>query len=231
MSEPKNNAINPKLEASWLKLLNDVFQTESFAQLKQFLVNEQKEHTVYPPGSFMFRAFNETPVHRVKVVILGQDPYHGPGQAEGLSFSVPPSLPVPPSLKNVYKELHDDLGCSIPSHGHLGQWARQGVLLLNAMLSVRAGAPGSHQNKGWEVFTDEVIRRLSRHQDTLVFLLWGKFAQSKASLIDETKHLILTAPHPSPFSAHTGFFGCRHFSQANEYLEDHGLMPIHWQIS
>ncbi len=231
MSESKNNTISPQLEASWLQLLHDVFQTENFALLKQFLIKERNEHTVYPPGSLMFRAFNETLVHRVKVVILGQDPYHGPGQAEGLSFSVPPNLPVPPSLKNVYKELHDDLACSIPSHGHLGQWARQGVLLLNAMLSVRAGAPSSHQNKGWEFFTDELIRRLSRHQDTLVFLLWGKFAQSKASLIDETKHLILKAPHPSPFSAHTGFFGCRHFSQANEYLEDHGLMPIHWQIS
>lgn len=231
MSELENIPVNPQLEPSWLKLLHDVFQTETFARLKQFLIKERQEHTVFPPGNLMFRAFNETPVHRVKVVILGQDPYHGPGQAEGLSFSVPQNIPIPPSLKNVYKELQDDLACSIPTHGHLGQWARQGVLLLNAMLSVRAGEPGSHQNKGWELFTDEVIRRISEHQDTLVFLLWGKFAQSKAMLINDTKHLILSAPHPSPFSANSGFFGCRHFSQANEYLEDHGLMPIHWQIT
>ena len=174
---------------------------------------------------------NTTPLERVKVVILGQDPYHGPNQAHGLSFSVPPGIAVPPSLKNIYKELNTDVNCSIPNHGHLRSWAEQGVLLLNAVLTVRQGVAASHQGKGWERFTDAVINTVNDHQEQVVFLLWGSYAQKKGQMIDRNKHCVLEAPHPSPLSAHRGFFGCQHFSKANDYLRVAEKSPIDWQIS
>jgi uracil-DNA glycosylase len=200
--------------------------------LNQFLAQEKEQETiVYPTPSDVFNAFNLTPFNEVKVVILGQDPYHGANQAHGLSFSVQQGVAVPPSLKNIYKELQTDIpGFNIPSHGDLSSWAKQGVLLLNATLTVRANEPGSHQKMGWEQFTDKAIKALSAEKSGLVFILWGKYAQAKASLIDSSKHLILTAAHPSPFSAYNGFFGCKHFSKANAYLLSKGEKPINWQI-
>ncbi len=224
-------SINPQIEDSWKKVLAGEFQKEYFRELKSFLVEERKQHRVYPPGSKIFAAFDYTPFTKVKVVLLGQDPYHGQGQAHGLCFSVPMGVPKPPSLVNIFKELHDDLGLAIPPHGNLEAWARQGVLLLNATLTVRANQAGSHQHKGWEQFTDAAIRALAEQRENLVFMLWGNYAQAKAELVDGNKHCILKAPHPSPFSANQGFFGCRHFSRANDFLIRAGKEPVDWQIS
>lgn len=222
--------INPQIEETWKNVLNEEFQKEYFIKLKQFLIEEKKRYMVYPPGSQIFAAFNQTPFNKVKVVILGQDPYHGQGQAHGLCFSVPKGVPMPPSLQNIFKELNSDLGLPIPTHGNLEKWARQGVLLLNATLTVRANQAGSHQNKGWEIFTDATIRSLSDQCKGLVFMLWGNYAQAKASIIDSRKHFILTAPHPSPLSASRGFFGCKHFSKTNRLLLSVGKEPIDWSL-
>jgi len=224
-------SINPQIEESWKKVLTGEFQQEYFRELKNFLVEERRQYRVYPPGSKIFAAFDFTPFTSVKVVLLGQDPYHGQGQAQGLCFSVPRGIPKPPSLVNIFKELHDDLGLAIPPHGNLEEWARQGVLLLNATLTVRANQAGSHQHKGWEQFTDAAIRALAEQRENLVFMLWGNYAQAKAALVDGHKHCILKAPHPSPFSANQGFFGCRHFSRANDFLVRAGKEPVDWQIS
>ncbi|MBR1517021.1 MAG: uracil-DNA glycosylase [Bacteroidales bacterium] len=222
--------MTPKIEASWLEVLRQQFESDYFAQLKAFLVEERKQHVCYPPGSQIFAAFDRTPFDKVKVVILGQDPYHEPGQAHGLCFSVPQGIKVPPSLVNIIKEINDDLGLNIPyTKGYLGSWADQGVLLLNATLTVRAHQAGAHQNKGWERFTDAAICALSQQRNGLVFLLWGSYAIQKRSLIDNSKHLILMAPHPSPLSAYRGFFGCHHFSLCNQYLQQEGQSPIRWQ--
>ena len=218
-----------KLDPSWYAVLQPQFEAPYFAQLKEFLVAERQQYTCYPPGGKIFNAFDTTPFDKVKVVILGQDPYHEPGQAMGLCFSVPQGVQVPPSLVNIIKEINDDLGTQIPTTcGDLSGWAEQGVLLLNATLTVRAHQAGSHQRHGWETFTDAAIQALSQQRSGLVFLLWGSYAIAKRSLIDSTKHCILTAPHPSPLSAYRGFFGCRHFSQANNYLAAHGQQPIDW---
>lgn len=222
--------INPQIEESWKNVLKDEFNKEYFIKLKEYLVEEKKKYTVYPPGSQIFAAFNHTPFNSVKVVILGQDPYHGPGQAHGLCFSVPKGIPAPPSLQNIFKELNSDLGHPIPNHGNLVKWANQGVLLLNATLTVRANQAGSHQNKGWETFTDAAIKALSDHHKGLVFILWGNYAQAKTSIIDASKHFILTAPHPSPLSASRGFFGCKHFSKTNRLLTSIGKEPIDWAL-
>ena len=223
--------IDPRIHESWKNLLLDEFSQPYFLALKDFLVEEKKNHVVYPPGNKIFAALDHTPFDRVKVVILGQDPYHGQGQAHGLCFSVPRGIKPPPSLVNIFKELNSDLGIPIPPHGNLEAWARQGVLLLNATLTVRANQARSHQNKGWEQFTDSIIRRLSEQKEGLVFILWGRFAQAKEDLVDARKHHILKAAHPSPFSAHSGFFGCQHFSRTNKILEGHGLDPVNWELS
>ncbi len=220
----------PKIEQGWLKILGPEFESDYFRKLKEFLVEEKQKYTVYPAGSNIFTAFNLTPWDQVKVVILGQDPYHGPNQAHGLCFSVLPGITPPPSLKNMYKELQDDLGIAPPSHGYLAKWAEQGILMLNAVLTVRAGMAGSHANKGWENFTDAAIQALSREKKGVIFVLWGNFAKTKRSLIDESKHHVLTAAHPSPFSAHNGFFGCGHFSKINEILVSEGKSPIDWRL-
>jgi uracil-DNA glycosylase len=222
--------INPVIEDSWKKVLNDEFNSDYFISLKEFLIEEKKHHTIYPPGKLIFNAFNRIAFEDVKVVLLGQDPYHGKGQAHGLCFSVPAGIPQPPSLVNIFRELSADLNIPIPAHGNLEKWAVQGVLLLNATLTVRANQAGSHQNKGWETFTDSVIRRISEKRTGIIFLLWGKYAQAKESLIDTNKHYILKAAHPSPYSADYGFFGCRHFSKTNSILGRHGLEPIDWSI-
>jgi uracil-DNA glycosylase len=199
--------------------------------LRGFLSSEiKKKKIIYPPGDEIFSSFNETPFKKVKVVIIGQDPYHGPDQAHGMSFSVKPGIKSPPSLVNIYKEIESDLGITRPDHGFLLDWAKQGVLLLNAVLTVERSMPASHRGKGWEIFTDRVIEILNAKRENLVFLLWGAFAQSKASMLDEDRHLILKAPHPSPFSAHKGFLGCKHFSKANKYLKDHGISEIDWKL-
>jgi uracil-DNA glycosylase len=223
-------AIHPNIEESWKKILWDEFQSPYFSQLKAFLVEETLAHTIFPPGKQIFNAFTHTPFDQVKAVILGQDPYHGPGQAHGLCFSVPPGISQPPSLVNILKELKSDLGIPVPPHGSLVNWADQGVLLLNATLTVRSGQAGSHQNRGWETFTDSVIRKISTMKTGVVFLLWGRYAQAKEALIDGRKHLVLKAAHPSPLSAYNGFFGCRHFSKTNEYLVQNGLDPINWSL-
>lgn len=223
--------VNPQLESSWLEVLRPQFEAPYFAALKQFLVQEKKTQSVFPPGNLIFHAFNRTPFDKVKVVLLGQDPYHEPGQAEGLCFSVPGGCPFPPSLRNIFQELQSDLGIAAPASGHLGKWAEQGVFLLNATLTVRAHQAGSHQKQGWEMFTDAVIGTLSERKTGLVFLLWGSYAQAKASLIDTSKHHILKAVHPSPLSAYRGFFGCKHFSQTNAILQSQGLAPIDWDLN
>jgi uracil-DNA glycosylase len=221
-----------KLTSDWKDLLLDTFSQPYMLELKAFLKNEKSAgRIIYPGSDEIFNAFNTTPLSEVKIVLLGQDPYHGPGQAHGLSFSVKDGVRQPPSLQNIFKELESDLGVTPPTGGNLTAWARQGVLLLNAVLTVRANEPASHQGKGWEQFTDTVIRRLSESKENLVFLLWGRFAQSKSDLIDEQKHLVLRAAHPSPFSAHSGFFGCKHFSKANAYLTKQGINIIEWRIS
>ncbi|MCR4829700.1 MAG: uracil-DNA glycosylase [Bacteroidales bacterium] len=218
-----------RIDPSWYEVLRPQFEAPYFADLKAFLVSERQQYTCYPPGSKIFAAFDNTPFDKVKVVILGQDPYHEPGQAMGLCFSVPSGVAVPPSLVNIIKEINSDIGSNIAlTGGDLSGWASQGVLLLNATLTVRAHQAGSHQRHGWEVFTDAAIRELSSRRQGLVFLLWGSYAIAKAQLIDRGKHLVLTAPHPSPLSAYRGFFGCRHFSKANEYLAAHGVTPIDW---
>ena len=218
-----------KIDPSWYAVLQPQFEAPYFAALKQFLVAERQQYTCYPPGSKIFNAFDSTPFDRVKVVILGQDPYHEPGQAMGLCFSVPQGIQVPPSLVNIITEINADLGTNIPKTcGDLSGWAAQGVLLLNATLTVRAHHAGSHQRHGWETFTDAAIQALSQQRSGLVFLLWGSYAIAKRALIDQTKHLVLTAPHPSPLSAYRGFFGCHHFSQANNYHASQGQTPIDW---
>lgn len=222
--------MSPDIEPSWKERLEEEFQAPYFAQLKHFLVTEVKERTIYPAGRDMFNAFRSTPFQEVKVVILGQDPYHGPGQAHGLCFSVPKGIALPPSLRNIFQELSKDLGVPPPSHGDLTAWAAQGVLLLNTILSVRAHEPGSHQGKGWEAFTDAALTQLSRHHSGLVFLLWGRHAQEKENIIDKDKHYVLKAPHPSPLSAHRGFMGCGHFSATNELLLAQGRTPIQWAL-
>ena len=222
--------LNPKIEESWLKVLSDEFDKPYFADLKSFLTEEKSKYTVYPPGSLIFNAFAHTPFPKVKVVILGQDPYHGKGQAHGLCFSVPDGITPPPSLVNIFKEIEKDLGIVPPSSGNLERWADQGVFLLNATLTVRAATAGSHQNKGWELFTDKVIEILSAERERLVFMLWGNYARAKKRLIDTQKHLVLEAAHPSPFSAYNGFFGCNHFSKANEYLKQQDVIPVDWSI-
>jgi len=216
------------IEPSWKVALAEAFQDSSFLALTQFIQREYQAHQIFPPGRQIFSAFWQCPLPSVKVVILGQDPYHGEGQAHGLSFSVIPGVPFPPSLLNIFKELKNDLGVDMPPHGDLTRWANQGVFLLNATLTVRANQAGSHQHQGWETFTDEVIRTVSRERNHVVFLLWGAFAQKKEELIDSSKHLILKAPHPSPLSAHRGFLGCRHFSKANAYLLATQQSPIAW---
>ncbi len=223
--------VNPQIEESWKEILASEFDKSYFMELKEFLTEEKAKYTVYPPGSKIFNAFQLTPFNQVRVVILGQDPYHGPGQAHGLCFSVPQGIIPPPSLVNIFKEIEKDLGLPIPGGGNLEKWARQGVLLLNATLTVRANQPGSHQKRGWENFTHAVISKLSEKRVGLIFLLWGKYAQEKESLIDTNRHYILKAAHPSPFSAYNGFFGCRHFSKTNEILRKHGLQEIDWNLN
>ena len=217
-----------KIEESWRKELQDIFDTEKFRQTAEFTRAAYASSIVYPPASRIFAAFNACPFDRTKVVILGQDPYHGAGQANGLCFSVGPGTQMPPSLINIFKEVSADTGAPYPDDGDLTRWANQGVLLLNATLTVEAGRAGSHQGRGWEEFTDEVIRRLSADRTGLVFILWGSYAIRKSALIDPTKHLILTSVHPSPLSAHRGFFGNHHFTRANAYLTAHGQAPINW---
>ena len=222
--------VRPTIENSWLERLSEEFKSSYFFDLKNFLVEEKKKYKIYPPGSEIFAAFNYTPFDNVKVVILGQDPYHGPGQANGLCFSVKKGIPQPPSLRNIFKELKNDLGIEIPKSGNLEKWAHQGVLLLNATLTVRANQAGSHQNRGWERFTDKAIFTLSETKEGLVFILWGKYAQNKELLIDASRHLLIKSPHPSPFSADRGFFGSKPFSRTNEYLELRGIGKIDWTL-
>lgn len=221
--------VDVKIEESWKQLLQGEFEKPYFFELINFVKEEYTTHRIYPPGKLIFNAFNHCPVENTKVVILGQDPYHGPGQAHGLCFSVPEGIEPPPSLQNIFREIHDDLGCPIPASGNLERWADQGVLLLNATLTVRAHQAGSHQNKGWETFTDAVIRLIAEQKEHLVFLLWGAYAQRKGAFIDSHKHLVLKAAHPSPLSANRGgWFGNHHFSQTNNYLRQYGLSEILW---
>lgn len=220
-----------QLEASWNALLADQFEQDYMQALRRFLQAEKQQgKQIYPAGADIFNALNTTPFEQVKVVILGQDPYHGPGQAHGLCFSVRPGVALPPSLQNIYKEIHADLGLPIARSGCLDAWARQGVLLLNSVLTVAAGQAASHQGKGWEVFTDKVISVLNERGENLVFLLWGSYAQRKGAMIDRDRHLVLQSPHPSPLSAHRGFFGNQHFSRTNAWLREHGKTPIDWRV-
>ncbi|TDH26385.1 uracil-DNA glycosylase [Segetibacter sp. 3557_3] len=221
-----------RIEPGWKDLLKNEFSKPYFQQATTFIKMEKAQgKTIYPPGGLIFNAFENTPVDILKVVLLGQDPYHGPGQAHGLSFSVPDGVNPPPSLVNIFKELNTDIGMPIPKTGNLTSWAKQGVLLLNSVLTVRANEAGSHAKSGWMEFTDAVIRKISDEKEGIVFLLWGKFAQEKQVLIDETKHHVLKAAHPSPFSADKGFFGCKHFSKTNELLMKDGRDPINWSLS
>lgn len=220
--------MNVQIEETWKKVLQPEFEKDYFAALTDFVRQEYHTTTIYPPGHLIFNAFNLCPFNQVKVVIIGQDPYHGPGQAHGLCFSVNDGVQMPPSLQNIFKEIHDDLGTPVPTTGNLTRWAEQGVLLLNATLTVRAHQAGSHQRRGWEEFTDAVIRKLADEREHLVFILWGAYAQKKGAFIDRNKHLVLTSVHPSPLSAYHGFFGNHHFSQANAYLEAHGETPVQW---
>ncbi len=217
------------IDPSWKKVLNNEFSAAYFLKLREFLMQEKQKSTVFPPGNQLFAAFNHTAFENVKVVIIGQDPYHKKGQANGLSFSVSSGVVNPPSLKNIFKELHSDLGIPIPQTGNLEPWADQGVLLLNTTLTVREGQPGSHQKKGWEIFTDAVIKTISDQKKGVVFLLWGLFAQTKEELIDKDKHFVLKAAHPSPL-ARGAFFGCKHFSKTNKILEHQGILPIDWRV-
>ncbi len=220
-----------QLEASWLARLRTEFEQPYMQSLKTFLRAEKDAgKVIFPPGAEMFAAFDHTPLDQVRVVVLGQDPYHGPGQAHGLCFSVRQGVALPPSLVNIYKELHEDLGVPAPQHGCLTHWADQGVLLLNSVLSVERGRAASHQGKGWEQFTDRAIELVNRDCEHVVFMLWGSYAQRKGAVIDEQRHCVLRAPHPSPLSAHRGFFGCRHFSRANDYLAARGRSPIDWAL-
>lgn len=220
--------MNVKIEESWQNVLQDEFEKPYFKKLAAFVKDEYASQKVYPPGNQIFNAFWMCPFEEVKVVILGQDPYHGPNQANGLAFSVSDKVRTPPSLINIFKEIRSDLGQDLPPTGNLERWAKQGVLLLNATLTVRAGAAGSHQKKGWEEFTDAVIKEVNDRKENVVFLLWGAYAQKKGAFIDPNKHLVLQAAHPSPFAADRGFFGSRHFSRANAYLESVGKEPINW---
>jgi uracil-DNA glycosylase len=220
--------VSPKIHPHWLEQLREEFESSYFSKLKAFLLEEKKKYVVFPPGKLIFNAFELTPFEEVKVVLLGQDPYHNVHQAHGLCFSVPDKIAQPKSLINIFKELHDDLGISPPVSGNLERWAKQGVLLLNATLTVRAHEAGSHQNQGWEFFTDAVIRCISMKKEQVVFLLWGNYAQAKIPLIDRSKHCIFTAAHPSPLSASRGFFGCKHFSKTNQYLLQTGQKEIEW---
>lgn len=221
-----------KIDPSWKEVLKNEFTKPYFLEIVTFLkIEKNADKTIYPPGPLIFNAFNQTPFDKVKVVILGQDPYHNPGQAHGLSFSVPNGIKPPPSLVNIYKEIQNDLGIAMPNgYGNLTKWAEQGVLLLNAILTVRANEPASHAKIGWMNFTDAVITKISDEKKGVIFLLWGKFAQEKQLLIDETKHFVLKAAHPSPFSADKGFFGCKHFSKTNDLLTNQGLTPINWKL-
>lgn len=217
-----------RIEESWKSHLSHEFEAPYFVSLSDFVKKEYREHTIYPPPKQIFRAFDTCPFDMVKVVILGQDPYHGPRQANGLCFAVGDGVPLPPSLQNIFKEIESDLGHPVEKTGDLERWARQGVLLLNATLTVRGSLAGSHQKKGWEQFTDAAIKQLSDEREHIVFLLWGRYAQEKGKVIDTTKHLVLKAAHPSPLSAYNGFFGCKHFSKTNAYLEKNTISPIHW---
>lgn len=219
---------NINIEPSWKRALASEFDKDYFKTLSEFVRNEYLTSTIYPKPHDVFRAFDLCPVSEVKVVIIGQDPYHGPKQANGLSFAVHENIPLPPSLKNIFKEIEKDLGIETKPDGNLTRWAKQGVLLLNATLTVRAGTPGSHQQKGWEQFTDAVIKYVSEQKEHVVFLLWGNYAKQKGLHIDRNKHLVLEATHPSPFSVHNGFFGCKHFSKANKYLKECGLSIVDW---
>jgi uracil-DNA glycosylase len=220
-----------KLEPGWREHLLPEFEQEYMKVLKTFLLQQKKAgKIIYPPGNEYFNAFNLTPFDQVKVVILGQDPYHGPDQAHGLCFSVRKGVPFPPSLRNIFKELQDDLGLPVPAHGCLNHWAEQGVLLLNSVLTVEQSKAAAHQGKGWEQFTDAVIRELNEKREVIVFILWGSYAQKKGQFIDTKKHCVLKSPHPSPLSSHRGFFGCKHFSKANAYLQSKNLAPIDWSV-
>lgn len=218
-----------KIESEWKSKLQEEFEKEYFVRLAEFVKEEYRMNTIYPPGSLIFNAFNLCPFQKVKVVIIGQDPYHGPGQAHGLCFSVRDGVDFPPSLINIFKEIESDIGITRPASGNLERWASQGVLLLNATLTVRAHEAGSHQKKGWEQFTDRVISILNAEKKNIVFFLWGAYAQKKGETIDRSKHLVLESVHPSPLSASRGFFGNKHFSRCNEYLKEHGIEPINWQ--
>jgi uracil-DNA glycosylase len=218
------------LKNDWADHLNAEFEKPYYLKLRQFLIEEYRTRTIYPDKYDIYNALHYTPYENTKVVILGQDPYHGPGQAHGLSFSVKPGIRIPPSLVNIYKELRDDLGCEIPNNGYLKKWADQGVLLLNNVLTVRAGQPNSHKGKGWEEFTAQVIHTLNEREQPVVFILWGRNAQEKKKLITRDHHLIIESAHPSPYSANAGFFGSRPFSRTNEFLSKHGMEPIDWQI-
>ena len=218
------------IEDSWKRRLQPEFDKPYFYNLTNFVKEEYSKHTIYPPGKFIFHAFNTCPFDKVKVVIIGQDPYHEPGQYYGLCFSVLDGVPFPPSLLNIFKEIENDLGKPMPESGRLERWADQGVLLINAILTVRAHQAGSHRGKGWEEFTDAVIKILNDEKENIVFMLWGSYAQRKGAFIDRNRHCVLTAAHPSPLSADRGFFGCKHFSKANSFLEEHGIAPIDWQI-
>ncbi len=232
MENKKTNPVKPQIEASWLEVLKMEFKKDYFIEIKQFLRQEkQKGKIIFPPGKFIFNAFNSTPFDKVKVVILGQDPYHGPGQAHGLSFSVPNGVKPPPSLVNIYKEIYNNFGHPVSKEGNLEYWAQQGVFLLNAILTVEARNAASHQKIGWQTFTDAVIKTLSDKRSGLIFLLWGKFAEGKKELIDNDKHHVLISPHPSPFSASKGFFGSNHFIRANELLKNSGQKAIDWKQS
>lgn len=217
-----------RIENSWKRMLADEWDKDYFVRLTDFVREQYRTRVVFPPAGKIFAAFDSCPFDKVKAVIIGQDPYHGPGQANGLCFSVSPGVPMPPSLVNIFKEVSDDTGVPEPADGDLSRWAEQGVLMLNSILTVESGRPGSHQNRGWEHFTDQVIARLSEQRDNLVFLLWGSYAIKKGQLIDRSRHLVLTSVHPSPLSAYRGFFGNRHFSRANAYLSDHGIEPVKW---
>lgn len=220
--------MNVKIESSWKNALGEEFKKSYFKKLAEYVKSEYTSSTVYPPPQKIFAAFDNSPVKKTRVIILGQDPYHGAKQANGLAFSVSEDVSVPPSLQNIYKEIETDTGTKMPSNGNLERWARQGVLLLNATLTVRGGMPGSHQGKGWEEFTDAAIKYLSENREHLVFMLWGAYAQKKGEFINRNNHLVLEAPHPSPFSADKGFFGCRHFTKTNTYLIMHGKEPVEW---